>query len=107
VVRLGAFHDRRWTDARRGLSGGERQRFALARALLQRPDWLILDEATSALDIAGERQVLASLRAALPGATMVAIAHREPVGLGDIERIALPALVPDIDPAPVLAPQRA
>jgi hypothetical protein len=38
---------------------------------------------------------------------MVAIAHREPVGLGDIERIALPALVPDIDPAPVLAPQRA
>lgn len=82
-----------WTERRRGLSGGERQRFALARVLLQQPDWLVLDEATSALDGEAEARVLAAIRRALPAATLVVIAHRRPRGLDDAERI-------DLVPAP-------
>lgn len=78
-----------WADARRGLSGGERQRFALARALLQKPDWLVLDEATSALDAEAEAQTLSALRRALPDATFVIIAHREPQGIVLSRRIEL------------------
>ena len=58
------------------LSGGEQQRLALARALLQRPDWLFLDEATSALDEASEAHVYAQIGQRLPQATVVSIAHR-------------------------------
>lgn len=58
------------------LSGGERQRIALARALLRRPALLILDEATNAIDIATERTVLANMRAELPEATILVVAHR-------------------------------
>ncbi|BCB20036.1 ABC transporter permease [Bosea sp. ANAM02] len=78
-----------WTDRRRGLSGGEQQRFALARALLQAPDWLVLDEATSALDIEAEAQLLSALRRSLPASTLVLIAHRAPQGLGSLRMIAL------------------
>ncbi|TQI76609.1 putative ATP-binding cassette transporter [Bosea sp. AK1] len=78
-----------WIDMRRGLSGGERQRFALARALLQKPDWLVLDEATSALDAESEAQVLAALRQALPASALILIAHRAPQGLGSLRMIEL------------------
>ena len=59
----------------RRLSGGEQQRVALARALLVRPDWLFLDEATASLDPDGERAFYETLRAKLPGASIVSIAH--------------------------------
>ncbi len=39
------------------LSVGEQQRLAIARALLNKPDWLFMDEATSALDDENERHV--------------------------------------------------
>ena len=63
----------------RRLSGGEQQRVALARALLVRPDWLFLDEATASLDPDGERAFYETLRAKLPGASIVSIAHRPAV----------------------------
>ena len=58
------------------VSGGERQRLALARAVLRSPRLLILDEATSAIDAAGERTILARLRALETRPAIVLIAHR-------------------------------
>ena len=58
------------------LSPGEQQRIALARALLQRPDWLFLDEATAALDEATEARMYRLLRQRLPRAALVSVGHR-------------------------------
>jgi ATP-binding cassette subfamily B protein len=58
------------------LSGGQRQRIALARALLSRPRVLILDDATSAVDSTTEAAIHDALRDALPGRTMLLVAHR-------------------------------
>jgi putative ATP-binding cassette transporter len=60
----------------RRLSPGEQQRLALARALLQRPDWLFLDEATSSLDPETEAVLYKLLLERLPETTLVSIAHR-------------------------------
>ncbi len=62
-----------WTDK---LSGGEKQRLSIARALLQKPDWLFLDEATSALDEGSEASLYRLLNDRLPGAAIVSIGHR-------------------------------
>ncbi|GGE14595.1 putative ATP-binding cassette transporter [Gemmobacter megaterium] len=72
-----------------GLSMGERQRLGLARAVLNRPDWLLMDEATSALDPAAEADLLAWLRTELPDTTLIIVAHRTPLGVSadDVLRI--------------------
>ena len=57
-------------------SGGERQRFALARALLRKPQLLILDEATSALDWENQRMIVAAITALRGELTILTIAHR-------------------------------
>ncbi len=72
-----------------GLSGGELQRLALARVLVNRPDFLVLDEATSALDAAAEKSLLAMLRRELPATAFLVISHRKPQGLGDVRHIPL------------------
>jgi ATP-binding cassette, subfamily B, bacterial len=59
------------------LSGGQRQRLALARALVRRPRLLVLDDATSAVDPHVEAAILAGLRAASHGTTVVVVAYRK------------------------------
>lgn len=61
------------------LSVAEQQRLSLVRVLVKSPDWLFLDEATHALDEAMEAHAYATLRARLPRATLLSIAHRPSV----------------------------
>jgi putative ATP-binding cassette transporter len=60
----------------RMLSPGEQQRLAIARALLQAPDFLFLDEATASLDERSEAALYQLLQQRLPGTTLVSIGHR-------------------------------
>jgi putative ATP-binding cassette transporter len=71
------------------MSGGEQQRLAVARALLNRPDWLFLDEATASLDEATEAYLYALIRERLPDTTLVSIAHRPAVAQYHQKRYAL------------------
>ncbi len=58
------------------LSPGEQQRVAVARAVLNQPDWLFLDEATSACDPDTEARLYSVLRERLPNTTVISIGHR-------------------------------
>ncbi|HYF59273.1 MAG TPA: ABC transporter ATP-binding protein/permease [Burkholderiaceae bacterium] len=73
----------------RRLSPGEQQRLAVARALLNRPDWLFLDEATAALDEATGVAMYRLLLERLPGAAIVSIAHDPSVAEFHARRVHL------------------
>ena len=60
----------------RMLSLGEQQRLGLARALLQRPQYLFLDEATASLDEPSEARLYRLLQERLPATTIISIGHR-------------------------------
>jgi vitamin B12/bleomycin/antimicrobial peptide transport system ATP-binding/permease protein len=98
-ARLGTFDDGRlaealiavgleqWADRlheeahwNRMLSLGEQQRLAVARVLLQEPDYLFLDEATASLDEPAEAMLYRLLQERLKGATIVSIGHRSTLG---------------------------
>jgi vitamin B12/bleomycin/antimicrobial peptide transport system ATP-binding/permease protein len=97
--RLGTFEDARiaevltaaglpeWADRlheeahwNRMLSLGEQQRLAIARVLLQEPDYLFLDEATASLDEPAEASLYRLLHERLKGTTIVSIGHRSTLG---------------------------
>ena len=87
VLRLAALDE--WVDTHSGrldepvgergirVSGGQRQRIGIARALYKNADVLVLDEATNALDRATETRILAAIREARPGLTVLLISHRD------------------------------
>jgi ATP-binding cassette subfamily B protein/ATP-binding cassette subfamily C protein/ATP-binding cassette subfamily B multidrug efflux pump len=58
------------------LSGGQRQRVAIARALLADAPLLLLDDALSAVDTETEARILAHLREARVGRTVLIVSHR-------------------------------
>jgi ATP-binding cassette, subfamily B, multidrug efflux pump len=58
------------------LSGGQRQRVAIARALLVDAPLLLLDDALSAVDTDTEARILAHLREARIGRTVIIVSHR-------------------------------
>jgi ATP-binding cassette subfamily B multidrug efflux pump len=58
------------------LSGGQRQRVAIARALLTEAPLLLLDDALSAVDTDTEARILAHLREARQGRTVIIVSHR-------------------------------
>jgi vitamin B12/bleomycin/antimicrobial peptide transport system ATP-binding/permease protein len=60
----------------RMLSLGEQQRLGIARAILQKPEFLFLDEATASLDEPSEEKLYRLLQERLPGAAIVSIGHR-------------------------------
>ena len=71
-----------------GLSLGQRQLLAVARAIVRNPRMLVLDEATSALDPAAEAHLLANIRRAGSGRTVLLVTHR-PAVLEACDRVLL------------------
>lgn len=85
----GRLHDEaHWN---RMLSLGEQQRLAVARALLQAPDYLFLDEATASLDEPAEALLYRLLQDRLHGTTIISIGHRSTLGAFHRRRIELSA----------------
>ncbi len=76
VRRLGSGLETRVGERGASLSGGQRQRIALARAVIREPQLLVMDDATSAVDPAVEQQILAALREASSGTTVLVVAYR-------------------------------
>jgi len=77
ILALPQGYETRIGEAGRRLSGGMRQRIGLARALYQRPPWLVLDEPDANLDQAGEQALLHTLQTQRDqGTTVVLISHR-------------------------------
>ncbi len=109
VQRLPEGYETRLGERGQGLSMGQRQLVALARALVRNPRILLLDEATSALDPASEAALLANLRRAGSGRTILLVTHRPAVVEACDRAILLEAgrLVADGPPAEVLARLRA
>jgi putative ATP-binding cassette transporter len=82
AVGLGQWADRLDEEAHwnRMLSLGEQQRLAIARVILEEPDFLFLDEATASLDEAAEASLYRLLHERLKGTTIVSIGHRSTLG---------------------------
>ena len=73
----------------RMLSLGEQQRLGIARALLQKPDFLFLDEATASLDEPSEAELYRLMHERLPDAAVISIGHRSTLAAFHRRRLVL------------------
>jgi putative ATP-binding cassette transporter len=73
----------------RMLSLGEQQRLGLARAILEKPDFLFLDEATASLDEPSEAKLYRLLHKRLPEAAIISIGHRSTLAAFHSKRFEL------------------
>jgi putative ATP-binding cassette transporter len=73
----------------RMLSLGEQQRLGIARAILEKPDFLFLDEATASLDEPSEAKLYRLLAERLPDTAIVSIGHRSTLAAFHQRRFAL------------------
>lgn len=58
------------------LSGGQRQRFAIARALVRKPDIYVFDDSFSALDFKTDSRLRAALKEEVGNAVVIIVAQR-------------------------------
>jgi len=91
------------------LSGGERQLVLFARALTQRPDWLLLDEPTAFLDLRHRIDLLAVVRnfVRLGGGALV-VSHDLGLAARVCDRLVVLAdgeVIADGEPGAVLQPE--
>jgi ABC-type bacteriocin/lantibiotic exporter with double-glycine peptidase domain len=105
IQQLPEGYETRLGERGQGLSTGQRQLVALARALVKNPRILLLDEATSALDPPTEAALLANLRRAGSGRTILLVTHRPAVVEACDRAVLLEAgrIVKDGPPAEILA----
>jgi vitamin B12/bleomycin/antimicrobial peptide transport system ATP-binding/permease protein len=73
----------------RMLSLGEQQRLGIARAVLEKPDYLFLDEATASLDEPSEAKLYRLLKERLPDAAVISIGHRSTLAAFHRKRFTL------------------
>jgi putative ATP-binding cassette transporter len=73
----------------RMLSLGEQQRLGIARAILEKPDFLFLDEATASLDEPAEAKLYRLLQERLPNAAVISIGHRSTLAAFHRKRFTL------------------
>lgn len=71
------------------LSQGEQQRLGIARALLQKPDFLFLDESTASLDETAEATLYGLLKTRLAATTLVSTGHRSALSGFHARRLTL------------------
>jgi ATP-binding cassette subfamily B protein len=83
---LGEGEATRLSQRGRRLSGGQRQRIGIARLLVQDAPVVVLDEPTAALDGATSSRVMAAIRTALAGRTVIIVTH-DPLAMAVADRV--------------------
>jgi ATP-binding cassette subfamily B multidrug efflux pump len=87
IVQLPEGYDTNLSERGSNLSTGQKQLLAMARVLVQNPDFLlILDEATANVDTETEQLIQSALEKVMHGRTTIIIAHRLST-IKDVDRI--------------------